>query len=116
MSYVPTVAAYNALGAGPLPAGVNLDHVEAFTNQNNILPAVNLTCYIGPAFFKGDVYIPHAPDQRSGTGTILHELSHGVSGAIDHMYTWDANYHTLTALQRAENADTYREYCQLFDT
>ncbi len=115
MHYVPDATAYAALGVGPLPAGVNLANVEAFVIQNGVPPATPLHVYIAPAFFTGDVYIPRNVNQRSGTGTVLHELSHGVGGTQDHAYTWQATYAALTPLQRAQNADTYRAYCQSFD-
>lgn len=117
MSYVPDIAAYNALGIGPLPGGVNIADVEAFVVQLGVAPQTPLSVYVCPSFFTGDVYIPRNVNQRSGTGTILHELSHGVGNNIgDHAYTWDtANYNALNAHDRAKNADTYRAYCQSFD-
>jgi hypothetical protein len=32
--YVPTLAAFNSLGVGPLPAGVKIDNIEAFVIQH----------------------------------------------------------------------------------
>jgi hypothetical protein len=116
MSYVPTLAAFNALGVGAFPANMIYANIEAFVTQNGVPAATPLTCYIGPGFYTGDVYIPNAVNQRTGTGTILHELSHGTGATTDHAYTWDPVYGQLSAIQRATNADTYRAYCQSFDT
>jgi hypothetical protein len=115
MSYVPNLAAFNALGVGPLPAGTNIEDVEAFVVQVGVDPGTALSVYVCPAFFTGNVYIPNAVNRRTGTGTILHELSHGVGGTADHAYTWQGNYAGLNAVQRSRNADTYRAYCQSFD-
>lgn len=115
MSYVPNLPAFTALGVGPLPPGVVIDQVEAFVTQNAVPALTPLTVYIAPAFFTGNVYLPNAQNQRTGTGTILHELSHGVGGTADHAYTWDPAYAGLTAAQRSANADSYRAYCQSFD-
>ena len=115
MSYVANAAGFTALGIGALPAGVSIEKVEAFVIQKGVAPTTALTCYIAPAFFTGDVYILNATNQRTGTGTILHELSHGVGNTGDHGYTWEAKYATLSADLRAKNADCYRAYCQSFD-
>lgn len=115
MSYVPDLATFQKLGIGPLPAGVNLMYIEAFVVKLNVAPHTPLSCYICPAFFKGDVYIPKDLNERSGTGTVLHELSHGVGGTVDHAYTWQPEYSRLSDDQRANNADSYRHYCQQFD-
>jgi hypothetical protein len=115
MSYVPDLAAFNALGSGPLPAGVALGNVEAFVVQRGLVWASPLTICIGPAFFTGNVYIPNAANQRTGTGTILHELSHGVGNTDDHAYTWSPAYAALSTVRRTRNADSYRAYCQSFD-
>jgi hypothetical protein len=74
-----------------------------------------LTVYVGPAFFTGNVYIPNALNRRTGTGTILHEMSHGVGKTDDHAYTWAGAYAALSAIRRTRNADSYRAYCQSFD-
>ncbi len=115
MSYVPDLAAFNALGIGALPAGMDIANVEAFVVQTGVAPGTALTVYIAPSFFTGDVYIPNAVNQRTGTGTILHELSHGVAATEDHAYTWQAHYAGLSAIRRTRNADSYRAYCQSFD-
>jgi hypothetical protein len=115
MSYVPDLPTFNALGVGPLPAGVLLANVEAFVIQRDVAAATPLTVYIGPSFFTGNVYLPNAVNQRTGTGTILHELSHGVAGTDDHAYTWQASYANLSAVRRTRNADSYRAFCQSFD-
>lgn len=115
MAYVPDLAAFNALGTGPLPAGVVLGNVEAFVLRRGLAGASPLTVYIGPAFFTRTVYIPNAVNLRTGTGTILHELSHGVGNTDDHAYAWDAAYAALSAVRRTRNADSYRAYCQSFD-
>lgn len=115
MSYIPDHAAFVALGVGPLPAGATINNAEAFVVQRGVLPITPLTVYICPAFFTGDVYIPDNVDQRSGTGTILHELSHGVGNTADHAYTWAPEYRRISADQRANNADSCRAYCQSFD-
>ena len=116
MSYVPDMAAFNALGVGPLPAGTAIDNVEAFVVQRGVPAATPLMVYVAPSFFTGNVYIPNAVNQRTGTGTILHELSHGAASTDDHAYTWQGHYAGLSALRRARNADSYRAYCQSFDT
>lgn len=115
MSYVPDQAAFNALGCGPLPAGANLANVEAFVLQRGVALGTPLTVYVGPAFFTGNVYIPNALNRRTGTGTILHEMSHGVGKTDDHAYTWAGAYAALSAIRRTRNADSYRAYCQSFD-
>ncbi|WP_448569045.1 M35 family metallo-endopeptidase [Thalassotalea ganghwensis] len=115
MHYVPDELAFSALSIGPLPDGVALSNVEAFVIARGVEPAEPLDIFIAPAFFTGNVYIPNAINQRTGTGTILHELSHGVGGTVDHAYTWQPQYSELTEMQRANNADTYRAYCQSFD-
>jgi hypothetical protein len=115
MSYVPTMAAFTALGVGPLPPGVNIGNVEAFVVQLGVASATALTMYIAPAFFGGNIFIATPGNQRTGTGTVLHELSHGVGGTADHAYTWQPGYATISAAQRARNADSYRAYCQAFD-
>ncbi|RMF94280.1 MAG: hypothetical protein D6736_00315 [Nitrospinota bacterium] len=114
MSYVPNLAAFNALGL-VLPPGMSFETIEAFVIQRGVAAAMPLTVYIGPAFFTHNVYIPKAVNQRTGTGTILHELSHGVGNTADHAYTWEPRYASLTANQRTNNADSYRAYCQSFD-
>ncbi len=115
MSYVPDLITFNALGIGPLPAGVVIADVEAFVVQRGVAAGTQLTVYIAPSFFTGNVYIPNAVNQRTGTGTILHELSHGVGDTDDHAYTWQGNYAGLSAVRRTRNADSYRAYCQSFD-
>lgn len=115
MSFVPDLQTFNALGVGPLPNGVDIRQVEAFVVQSAVAANTPLTVYIAPSFFTGNVYLPNAVNQRTGTGTILHELSHGVSGTLDHAYTWQPAYAGLTAADRANNADSYRAYCQSFD-
>ena len=115
MIYVPTLAAFTALGVGALPMGVSFDNVEAFVTQSAAPAATPLRLFIGPSFFTGNVYIPNALNQRTGTGTILHELSHGVGGTADQAYPWQPAYAGLTAAQRANNADSFRAYCQSFD-
>ncbi|MEW5801046.1 MAG: M35 family metallo-endopeptidase [bacterium] len=117
MSYVPDIGTFNGLGIGPLPNGVLIQDVEAFVVARGVPANTPLTVYICPAFFTGDVYIPKlgALNGRSGTGTILHELSHGVGDTDDHAYTWQAGYNLLSDNQRADNADSYRAYCQSFD-
>lgn len=115
MSYVPDIAAYNALGVGPLPGGVAIVNIEAFVTMKGVAAATPLRVYIAPSFFTGDVYLPNAINQRTGTGTILHELSHGVGSTEDHAYTWQAHYAGLSAVRRTRNADSYRAYCQSFD-
>jgi hypothetical protein len=115
MSYVPDHQSFLAVGVGPLPQGVAIDDVEAFVTQRNVGANDPLTVYVCPSFFTGDVYIPNGVNQRTGTGTILHELSHGVAGTDDHAYTWSNGYAMLSANQRANNADSYRAYCQSFD-
>jgi len=116
MSYVPDNNAFLALGVGALPAGVTIAQVEAFVVQHGVPPPTPLRLYTCPSFFTGNVYLPNAVNQRTGTGTILHELSHGVGDTSDHAYTWAPAYRSLTADQRAANADSYRAYCQAFDT
>jgi hypothetical protein len=118
MSYVPNLGVFNALGVGPLPAGVVFNNVEAFVIPPPVPPppATPVTMYIAPAFFTGDVYIPNAQNQRTGTGTILHELSHAVGKTDDCAYSWDAAYRRISANERSRNADSYRQYCQSFDT
>jgi hypothetical protein len=115
MSLIPDLAAFHAAGAGNLPAGARMQDVEAFVLERGVLPNHPLTVYIGPSFFTGDVYLPNAQNQRTGTGTILHELSHGVGNTLDHAYTYQPEYRRISANQRAENADSYRAYCQSFD-
>ena len=115
MSYIPDLPTFNALGVGPLPPGATIGNVEAFVVQRGVGAATPLTVYIAPAFFTGNVYIPNAVNQRTGTGTILHELSHGVGNTDDHAYTWQPNYAGLSAVRRTRNADSYRAYCQSFD-
>jgi hypothetical protein len=114
MSFVPDAKALNALGLH-LPTGINFDDVEAFVVQRGVPKSAPLSVYVGPAFFEGDVYVSDDPNERTGTGTILHELSHGVGGTHDFAYTHEAAYAGLTAHQRARNADSYRAYCQSFD-
>ena len=115
MSDVPDMTTFNGLSVGPLPACVNFQNVEAFVIHRGVAPGTALSVYICPAFFKGNVYIPKSVNQRTGTGTVLHELSHGVGNTADHAYTWEGTYATLSANQRARNADSYRAYCQSFD-
>jgi hypothetical protein len=115
MSYVPTLADFTALNVGPLPVGINFSQIEAFVVQNGVPAATPLMMYIGPSFFRGNIYIATPGNQRTGTGTILHELSHGVGDTDDHAYTWQPAYATITEAQRARNADSYRAYCQAFD-
>ncbi|MEL7006304.1 MAG: M35 family metallo-endopeptidase [Bacteroidota bacterium] len=115
MSYVPDDAVFNALNVGSLPVGVTIHNVEAFVVHKGVAESVPLQIFIGPSFFTGNVYIPNSANQRTGTGTILHELSHGVGNTNDHAYTWDNTYTNLNANQRADNADSYRAYCQSFD-
>ena len=112
--YVPTVAALTGLGVA-LPAGVTIDDVEAFVVQHGVAASVALRVYFCPGFFTGNVYASGDVNARTGTGTFLHELSHGVGNTSDHAYTWQLNFATLTAAQHAMNADTYRAYCQGFD-
>ena len=113
--YVPTLAAFQGLGVGALPAGVVIGNVEAFVIQRGIGAGVALSCYFAPAFFTGNVHVAANPNVRTGTGTFLHEMSHGDGNTQDHAYTWQAGYGALTAAQRADNADSYRAYCQTFD-
>lgn len=115
MSYVPSEVEFNNLGVGNLPSGASFRDVEAFVTQLNTAPSTPVIVYIGPAFFTGDVYLPKSIDQRSGTGTILHELSHAVCGTADHAYYWERTYQNVGPCERAKNADTYRAYCQSFD-
>jgi hypothetical protein len=115
MSYIPTLAAFMALNLGPLPAGAQIADVEAFVLQRGAPAATPLRVYVCPGFFTGNVYIPNAVNQRTGTGTILHELSHGVGSTEDHAYTWAPQYAALSAIRRTRNADSYRAYCQSFD-
>lgn len=113
--YVPTMASFNTLGVGGLPPGVTIDRVEAFVTQRGVAAGILLDVYISPAFFTGNAYVAANPNVRTGTGTLLHELSHGVGNTADHAYTHEAAYAHLTAAQRAINADSYRAYCQGFD-
>jgi len=115
MSYVPNTATFNALGVGPLPAGVTIANVEAFVVDTGVVATTPLTVYIAPGFFTGNVYLPNAVNRRTGTGTILHELSHGVAATEDHAYTWQPQYAGLSAVRRTRNADSFRAYCQSFD-
>lgn len=115
MSYVHSESVFNQLGIGPLPPGVSIDRVEAFVTQKNTSTSTPVTVYICPAFFNGDVYLPKSINERSGTGTILHELSHAVSGTEDYAYYWESRYQSVGSCERAKNADTYRAYCQSFD-
>lgn len=85
---------------------MNIADVEAFVVQTGVAPETALKVYIVPSFFTGDVYIPNAVNQRTGTGTVLHELSHGVAATEDHAYTWQANYAGLSAIRRTRNADS----------
>jgi len=101
--YVPTTAAFNALGIGPLPAGVTIDRVEMFVTQRGIDSNTDLHAYFAPAFFTRNVYVSDDVNKRTGTGTFLHELSHGVGNTQDHAYTWQPGYATLTSAQRADN-------------
>jgi hypothetical protein len=114
MTYVPDLIAFNALGFA-LPPGVAFANVGAFVVQNGIAPGTTLTIYVGPSFFGGLVYLPKAPGEASGTGVLLHELSHGVGGTQDHAYTHSGNYRSLSVAQRVTNADSYRAYAQEFD-
>lgn len=114
MTFVPDLASFNALGFS-LPAGVAYSNVGAFVVQSGIPSGTPLTIYVGPSFFSGLVYLPKAPGDASGTGVLLHELSHGVGGTRDHAYTHSPNYKSLSAVQRVANADSYRAYAQEFD-
>lgn len=99
-----------------LPPGANWGNVEACAVPANLAAPATPTVYICPAFFTGNVYVPrNDPTQRSGTGTVIHELTHACCNTADHGYTWQAGYGAMAAAQRATNADTYREYCQEFD-
>lgn len=113
--YVPTLVAFNSIGVGPLPIGMDIKNVEAFVVQRGVVPSTRLKVYFAPAFFSGDVYVSSDVNARTGTGTFLHELSHGVGNTADHAYTWQGAYATLTPAQQAANADSYRAYCQGFD-
>src|SRR5208283_4403030 len=81
--YVPTLGAFNSLGVGPLPAGVTINNVEAFVVQRGIAGNVSLRVYFCPGFFTGNVYATGNVNARTGTGTFLHELSHGVGNTRD---------------------------------
>jgi hypothetical protein len=99
-----------------LPPGATWNDCEACAVPGNPPPNQPVTVYVCPAFFRGDVYVPrNDPRQRSGTGTVLHELTHACANTADHGYSWQPHYGVMAAAQRATNADTYREYCQEFD-
>ncbi|SEQ28508.1 hypothetical protein SAMN04488038_105134 [Solimonas aquatica] len=106
MSYVPDMLAYEALRLGALPTGVKLNQVEAFVAQLGVAPKVPLRMFIAPAFFTAS---------RGATGTLLHELSHGVGNTMDYAYVWQRRYASLSPVQRTRNADSYRAYCGQFD-
>jgi hypothetical protein len=113
--YVPTLAALNSLGIGRLPAGVSFNNVEAFVVQRGVAANVALRVFFCPRFFTGNVYVTGNVNARTGTGTFLHELSHGVGNTSDYAYTWQPTFAALTAARHAMNADTYRAFCQGFD-
>jgi len=112
--YVPTLAAFNHHGLA-LPPGIVFNLVEAFVVQTGAPALTPLHVYFGPSFFTGNVHVARDVNVRTGTGTFLHELSHGVGATADHAYTWEGKYANLTPGQRATNADSYRAYCQGFD-
>lgn len=114
--YVPDQGSFDHLNIGRLPHGYHINDIEAFVIQRNVIPGRRLSVYFAPSFFTGNVYVARNPNTRTGTGTFLHELSHGVAGTADNAYTWQGTYAGLTAAQRANNADSYRAYCQSFDT
>lgn len=61
---------------------------------------------------KGSVFTTPHYDKLSDVNKALimvHECAHNSFGAKDYAYTWQNKYHTLTDIEKLQNADTYAQ-------
>ncbi len=113
LTYVPDQATFT----GITNSHEDVTTIVAFAARGRPQPQDAIRIYICPGFFDEEIvtFIASRADQRSGTSSLVHELSHAVDDTQDHAYIDDAGYAGLSSLQRSDNADSYAFYCQAFD-